>query len=69
MHQPAFGSRAGGDGAADGLGAFPHADQTVTGTVVVGGLARARTFDVGTPVYTKVMGAAELRKALGLKAK
>jgi 8-hydroxy-5-deazaflavin:NADPH oxidoreductase len=37
--------------------------------VVVGGLARAREFDVGTPVYTKVMGAAELRRALGLKAK
>jgi 8-hydroxy-5-deazaflavin:NADPH oxidoreductase len=37
--------------------------------VVVGGLARARDFDVGTPVYTNVMGAAELRKALGLKAK
>ena len=34
--------------------------------VIVGGLARARDFDVGTPVYTKVMSAAELRKALGL---
>jgi hypothetical protein len=33
--------------------------------VVVGGLARAREFDVGTPVYTKLMTAAELRKALG----
>ena len=35
--------------------------------VIVGGLARARDFDVGTPVYTKVMSAAELRKALGLR--
>lgn len=33
--------------------------------VVVGGLARARDFDVGTPVYTKLLTAAELRKALG----
>jgi hypothetical protein len=32
--------------------------------VVVGGLARARDFDVGTPVYTKLLTAAELRKAL-----
>lgn len=33
--------------------------------VVVGGLARAKDFDVGTPVYTKLLTAAELRKALG----
>lgn len=33
--------------------------------VVVGGLPRAREFDVGTPVYTKLLTAAELRKALG----
>jgi predicted dinucleotide-binding enzyme len=33
--------------------------------VVVGGLARAREFDVGTPVYTKLLTAAELKKALG----
>ena len=33
--------------------------------VVVGGLARAKDFDVGTPVYTKRLTAAELRKALG----
>ncbi len=33
--------------------------------VVVGGLARAREFDVGTPVYTRLLTAAELRKALG----
>jgi len=33
--------------------------------VVVGGLARAREFDVDTAVYTKLLTAAELRKALG----
>jgi predicted dinucleotide-binding enzyme len=33
--------------------------------VVVGGLARAREFDVGTPVYTRLLTGAELRKALG----
>jgi predicted dinucleotide-binding enzyme len=37
--------------------------------VIVGGLDRAREFDVGTPVYTVVMSAAELRKALRLPAK
>jgi 8-hydroxy-5-deazaflavin:NADPH oxidoreductase len=35
--------------------------------VVVGGLARAREFDVGTPVYGKALTAAELRKGLGLQ--
>ncbi|HET7811461.1 MAG TPA: NADPH-dependent F420 reductase [Steroidobacteraceae bacterium] len=35
--------------------------------VPVGGLARAREFDVGTPVYVRGMTAAELRRALGLK--
>lgn len=34
--------------------------------VVVGGLSRAKDFDVGTPVYTRLLTAAELRKALGL---
>lgn len=34
--------------------------------VVVGGLARAREFDRGTPVYVRGMTAAELRAALGL---
>jgi 8-hydroxy-5-deazaflavin:NADPH oxidoreductase len=37
--------------------------------VIVGGLDRAREFDVGTPVYTVVMSAAELRKALRLPPK
>jgi hypothetical protein len=34
--------------------------------VVVGGLGKAKSFDVGTPVFGKAMTAAELRKALGL---
>ncbi|SEU36626.1 NADPH-dependent F420 reductase [Stigmatella erecta] len=34
--------------------------------VVVGGLDRAKDFDVGTPVYTRVLTAEELRKQLGL---
>jgi 8-hydroxy-5-deazaflavin:NADPH oxidoreductase len=36
--------------------------------VMVGPLSSARLFDVGTPVYVKVMTAVELRKALGLPA-
>ncbi len=36
--------------------------------VVVGGLARAREFDVGTPVYVKLLTARELREKLGLPA-
>jgi predicted dinucleotide-binding enzyme len=36
-------------------------------SVVVGPLARAREFDVGTAVYTRLMTAAQLRAALGLK--
>jgi predicted dinucleotide-binding enzyme len=35
--------------------------------VVVGGLARAREFDVGTAPYTHLMNAAQLREALALK--
>ena len=35
--------------------------------VVVGGLARAREFDYGTPMFGRPMTAAELRQALGLK--
>ena len=35
--------------------------------VVVGGLARAREFDAGTPVYVKGMTAAELKAALKLQ--
>jgi predicted dinucleotide-binding enzyme len=36
--------------------------------VMVGPLSSARLFDVGTPVYVKVMTAAQLRQALGLPA-
>lgn len=36
--------------------------------VVVGPLSSARLFDVGTPVYVKVMTASDLRKALNLPA-
>jgi len=35
--------------------------------VVVGSLARAREFDVGTAVYTRLLTAAQLRQALGLR--
>jgi predicted dinucleotide-binding enzyme len=35
--------------------------------VVVGGLDRAREFDVGTPVYVKLLTASELRSQLHLK--
>jgi 8-hydroxy-5-deazaflavin:NADPH oxidoreductase len=34
--------------------------------VVVGPLSKAREFDVGTPVYTRLMTATQLRQALGL---
>jgi len=33
----------------------------------VGPLARAHEFDVGTPVYTRLMTAPQMRQALGLK--
>ncbi len=36
--------------------------------VVAGPLARAREFDVGTAVYTRLMTAPQLRQALGLKS-
>jgi len=35
--------------------------------VVVGGLDRAREFDVGTKVYTELLTAKQLREALGIK--
>ena len=37
--------------------------------VLVGPLSTARRFDVGTDVYTRLMTAAQLRQALGLKLK
>jgi 8-hydroxy-5-deazaflavin:NADPH oxidoreductase len=36
--------------------------------VVVGGLARAREFDVGSKVYTRLLTAKQLREELGLQA-
>jgi len=57
--------------ASDDAGAMKVAVQLVSDAgfdpVPVGGLARAREFDYGTPVYVRGMTAAELRKALGLK--
>jgi len=57
--------------ASDDPGAMKIAAQLVSDAgfdpVPVGGLARAREFDFGTPVYVSSMTAAELRKALGLK--
>jgi predicted dinucleotide-binding enzyme len=56
--------------ASDDAGAMKTASQLVSDAgfdpVAVGGLARAREFDYGTPVYVRGMTAAELRKALGL---
>jgi len=58
--------------AADDAQAMKIAEQLVRDAgfdpVAVGGLARAREFDVGTPVYVRGMTAAELRRALGLAA-
>jgi 8-hydroxy-5-deazaflavin:NADPH oxidoreductase len=34
--------------------------------VVVGGLARAKDFDAGTPIFGKPMSAAEVRRTLGI---
>jgi predicted dinucleotide-binding enzyme len=36
--------------------------------VVVGGLARAKDFDAGTPIFGKAMTAAELRRTLGISS-
>lgn len=56
--------------AADDQGALKIAIQLVQDAgfepVVVGGLARAREFDVGTPVFGKSLTAGELRRILGL---
>ena len=35
--------------------------------VVVGGLATAKSFDTGSPVYPKTLTAAQIRQMLGLK--
>jgi len=36
--------------------------------VVVGGLARAKDFDAGTPIFGKAMTAAEVRRTLGISS-
>ena len=56
--------------AADDPEAIAIARQLVTDAgyepVVVGGLATAKKFDTGTPVYPKAMTAADMRAALNL---
>jgi predicted dinucleotide-binding enzyme len=56
--------------AGDDAGALAIASRLVRDAgfepVVVGPLAKARTFDVGTPVYTQLLTARELRARLGL---
>ena len=56
--------------AADDKGALDVAAQLVKDAgfepVVVGGLAKAKSFDVGTPVFGKALTATELRKALDI---
>ncbi|MBS0578296.1 MAG: NAD(P)-binding domain-containing protein [Proteobacteria bacterium] len=57
--------------AGDDAQALAVAQQLVTDAgfapVVVGGLARAREFDVGTMPYTRLLTAAQLREALSLR--
>ncbi len=57
--------------AADDAGALAIAKQLVTDAgfepVVVGGLATAKSFDTGTPVYPKALPASQVRSMLGLK--
>ncbi|WP_232293607.1 NADPH-dependent F420 reductase [Stigmatella aurantiaca] len=57
--------------ASDDEGALKIASELVKAAgfepVVVGGLERAKDFDVGTPVYTRPLTAEELRKHLGLQ--
>lgn len=64
------GERVGVPLAADDAHAMRMAERLVRDAgfdpVVVGGLAKARDFDVGTPVFGRAMTARELRQALGL---
>jgi len=57
--------------AADDARALAIAKQLVTDAgfepVVVGGLATAKSFDTGTPVYPKALPASQVRTMLGLK--
>lgn len=64
------GERIGVPLAADDAGALALAERLVRDAgfdpVVVGGLARAKDFDVGSAVFGRAMSARELRQALGL---
>jgi hypothetical protein len=64
------GERIGVPLAADDAGAMKLAERLVRDAgfdpVAVGGLARAKDFDVGTAVFGRAMTARELRLALGL---
>jgi hypothetical protein len=64
------GERIGVPLAADDPDALKMAEQLVRDAgfepVVVGGLVRARDFDIGTPVFGRTLTARELRQALGL---
>lgn len=66
----AGGERIGVPLAADDAGAIEIAARLVRDAgfepVVVGGLARARMFDVGTPVFGKTLSVRDLRQALGI---
>ena len=57
--------------AADDQGALAIVKRIITDSgfepVVVGGLATAKSFDPGTPIYPKALPASELRAALGVK--
>ena len=48
------------------LNLLRHLDPARFDPVVVGGLARAKEFDAGTPVYVKGLTAAQLKAALKL---
>lgn len=64
------GERLGVPLAADDAGALQVAERLVRDAgfepVVVGGLSRARDFDVGTPAFGRALPAGELRQSLGL---
>lgn len=64
------GERIGVPLAADDPAALKLAERLVVDAgfepVLVGGLARARDFDIGTPVFGRALSARELRQALGL---
>ena len=59
-------------GAADDAAALQVAVRLVQDAgfepVVVGGLARAKDFDAGTPIFGKAMTAAEVRRTLGISS-